>query len=210
MSTAAIKSPPINATSSIKEYTLEEYLQREEKALHKHEFYNGQIIRMAGAKARHNEIAMNLGSAIKIAIRPLPIKYRVYNSDQKIYIESENLSVYPDALVVSEAPQFWEGKEELIVNPLLIVEIASKSTASYDRTRKFDFYRHIPTFKEYVLVKQMTPSVESWFRTNPDTWHIVTEKNLSASIFLRSLGVSISLTDIYENITFNEKTKLRY
>jgi Uma2 family endonuclease len=207
MSAAALRIPQVVGIEPTKVFTLEEYLRREERAVHKHEFYNGQIIRMAGGKARHNEIAMNIGTAIKYAVRPLPLKYRVYNSDQKIYLESEKFGVYPDAVVVCEEPEFWQGREDLIVNPLLIVEVASKSTAQYDRKGKFELYRQLPSFKEYILVQQKTPLIESWFRLEPNTWNIDTVKDLSASILLRSLGVSISLSDVYENILFTEKPK---
>lgn len=207
MSVAALKVPQVVGVETTKIFTLEEYLRREERAVHKHEFYNGQIIRMAGGKARHNEIAMNIGSAIKYVVRPLPLKYRVYNSDQKIYLETEKFGVYPDAVVVCEEPEFWQGREDLIINPLLIVEVASRSTAQYDRKGKFELYRQLTSFKEYILVQQKTASVESWFRIEPNTWNIDTVKDLSASIVLRSLGISIPLSEVYENIVFNEKAK---
>ncbi len=207
MSVAALKVPQVVGVETTKIFTLEEYLRREERAVHKHEFYNGQIIKMAGGKAKHNEIAMNIGSAIKYAVRPLPLKYRVYNSDQKIYLEAEKFGVYPDAVVVCEEPEFWQGREDLIINPLLIVEVASRSTAQYDRKGKFELYRQLTSFKEYILVQQKTASVESWFRIEPNTWNIDTVKDLSASIVLRSIGVSIPLSEVYENIVFNEKAK---
>ena len=150
---------------------------------------------------------MNIGTAIKYAVRPLPLKYRVYNSDQKIYLEAEKFGVYLDAVVICEEPEFWQGREDLIVNPLLILEEASKSTAQYDRTGKFELYRQLPSFKEYILVQQKTPTVESWFRVEGNTWNIEMVKGLTDSILLRSLGVSIALSDVYENIVFGEKAK---
>ena len=120
-----------------KKYTLSEYLTREARALQKHEFYNGKIVRMAGAKARHNQIAANLTGALKCALRPIPRKFIVYNSDQKVYIESENVGVYPDALAVCEEPEFWQGREDLIVNPLLVIEVLSRSTVSFDKSGNF-------------------------------------------------------------------------
>ncbi len=153
-----------------KKYTLDEYLTREARSLQKHEFYNGKIVRMAGAKARHNQIAANLTGALKYALRPLPRKFIVYNSDQKVYIESENVGVYPDALVVCEEPQFWRGREDLIVNPLLVIEVLSRSTASFDKSGKFLLYEQLPSFQEYVLVEQNYPRVESWFRTTEHSW----------------------------------------
>lgn len=183
-------------------YTLDEYLAREIRSFSKHEFYNGKIIRIAGAKARHNQIAANLTGALKYALRPLPRKYIVYNSDQKIYIESENVGVYPDALVVCEEPQFWNGREDLIVNPLLVVEVLSRSTASFDKSGKFLLYEQLPSFREYALVEQNYPRVESWFQSTEHSWDKTVQTDVAGSIELRSIGVSITLSEIYEHISF--------
>ncbi|MBL7814379.1 MAG: Uma2 family endonuclease [Saprospiraceae bacterium] len=188
-----------------KVYTLEEYLRREERSVEKHEFYNGKIIKMPGGTDRHSEIGLNIGAALKWAVRPLPTKFRVYNSDLKIYIEPMNFGVYPDALVVCETPQYWNGRTDLIVNPLLIVEVLSRSTQVYDRFGKFDLYKMLPSFKEYVLIDSKKPSVETRFREEEDLWRIKTETNMSNTVSLRSLGVAIKMEDIYENINFTAK-----
>lgn len=186
-----------------KRYTLNEYLTREVRSLHKHEFYNGKIVRMAGAKARHNQIAANITGALKYTLRPLPRKFIVYNSGQKVYIESENVGVYPDAVVVCEEPQFWHGREDLIVNPLLIVEVLSRSTASFDKSGKFLLYEQLPSFREYILIEQNYPRVESWFRQTATSWDKTVQTTTEAIIQLRSVGVSLPLAEIYEHITFD-------
>ena len=181
-------------------YSLREHLKKEEKSVYKHKFYNGKIIPIAGEKAKHSEIATNMSHAIKLAIKPLPKKFRVYNSDLKIYIESAAKALYPDALVICEEPEYWEDREDLIMNPLVIVEVLSKSTDKYDRSNKFFLYETLPSFKEYVLIEQNTPFVECWFRETPTSWVKSKETNLHNAILLRSIGVSVSLDDIYENI----------
>ncbi|MBL7816624.1 MAG: Uma2 family endonuclease [Saprospiraceae bacterium] len=186
-------------------YSLREYLEKEEKSVYKHEFHNGKIIRMPGGKFNHNAISSNLVAALKYLVKPLPQKFWVINSDQKIYIEAADKVLYPDALVICEQPEFWEDREDLIVNPLVIVEVLSKSTAKYDRGAKFFIYETIPSFKEYVLVEQDSPLVETWFRETPTTWIKSQETNLNNAILLRSLGVSVNLVDIYENISFTQK-----
>jgi Uma2 family endonuclease len=200
----AIATRKIAKEAVIKTFSLQAYLSKEEKSLHKNEFYNGQIIPMPGAKARHNEIATNITSAIKVAVRPLPKTFRVFNSDQKIYIESENVSVYPDAVVVCEAPEFWNHREDLIVNPLLVVEILSKSTFKYDRGDKFMLYQAIPSFKEYVIIEQNKPHVESWFKTSDANWNQLWTDDLTQGIHLRTLDIFIPLMDIYEHIVFSK------
>ena len=187
-----------------KRYTLLEYLEREERSVNKHEFHNGKIIPMAGGKAKHSEIATNMSYAIKLVIKPLPRKFRVYNSDLKVYIESADRSVYPDALVVCQEPEYWNGREDLIVNPLLIVEVLSKSTKKFDKGDKFFLYETLPSFMEYVLIEQDKPHVEAWFQQSPSVWSKIKETDMAKSILLRSLGVSVPLTDIYEDIVFKK------
>jgi Uma2 family endonuclease len=193
----------ISHTTREKIYSLEEYLVREERALHKHEFHNGKIIRMPGGKAKHSEISTNITHAIKLNIKNLEKKYRVYNSDLKIYVEAEHKALYPDALVICEAPKYWNGREDLITNPLLIVEVASNSTKNYDRGDKFMSYRKLDSFKEYVLISQDNPIVEVFFQEKLNTWNISKSQGLDSNIFLQSIGINISLSDIYENIDFS-------
>ncbi len=185
-----------------KTYTLDEYLRREEKSVDKHEFYNGQIVKMPNAKFYHNLTSGNVSAAIKIAVKLLSKKYLVLGDGQKIYIESENISVYPDGLVISESPIFYKDQEYLLTNPLLVVEVLSRATQAYDKQGKFDLYTHLPSFHEYVLIDPKKHFVETRFREEPDLWRIKTEKDSNQSILLRSLGVSISLEDIYENVVF--------
>jgi Uma2 family endonuclease len=185
-----------------KNYTLLEYLRKEGKAMDKHEFYNGQIIKIPNAKFNHNLIAANTVSAMKYMVKPLSTKYFVLGDGQKIDIEAENTAVYPDALVICKAPKYYQDIEYIIVNPLLIIEILSRSTAAYDHGRKFDLYKMLPSFKEYVLIDYRKHSVETRFKEDEELWRIKTETNLENTIHLRSIGISISLSDIYENVIF--------
>ncbi len=207
MSSSAIAHKEVSVKQIKQErlYTLREYLEREERSLHKHEYHQGKITRMAGGKAKHSEIATNIAHAIKTVIKPLPTKFRVYNSDLKIYIEPRDKSVYPDALVICKEPIYWEDREDLIVNPMLIVEVSSHSTKNYDRGDKFLLYELLPTFTEYLLVEQDFPFVETWYKRSPTLWEKCVETDMQKSITLNSLGISITLADVYENIVFKKK-----
>lgn len=187
---------------SNKIYTHEEYLRIEERAKNKNEFYKGLIIPMAGAKATHNEISANIVATLKAAVRPLPKTYRIYTSDQKIRIEAEDTTVYPDALVICEKPEFWKGREDVIVNPFVIVEVLSKSTQNYDRGEKFMLYQRLPSLKEYIVVEQHIPLVESWYQLEENTWQKTTAHGTESILQLRSLGISLHLDEVYEHIDF--------
>ncbi|AXE20864.1 Uma2 family endonuclease [Runella rosea] len=197
LTTSILRKPRSN-----KIYTHEEYLRFEEKAQHKNEFYKGLINPIAGAKATHNEISANVVSTLKNGVRPLKTIYRVYTSDQKIRIETEDTTVYPDALVICEKPEFWNGREDVIVNPFVIVEVLSKSTQNYDRGEKFMLYQRLPSLKEYVVVEQHTALVESWYQIEENTWQKTAAHGVESNLSLRSLGITLRLEDVYEHITF--------
>jgi Uma2 family endonuclease len=188
-------------------FTLEEYLRKEETSVERHEFYDGKIIKMANAKFYHNLIAGNTFYAIKSLIRATSKKYLILGDGQKVYIEAENVAVYPDALVVCEQPIFHDNLESILTNPILIVEILSRSTHLYDRTAKFDLYKLLPSFKEYVLIDSRKCAVETRFQEAPNLWRIHNEMDIEKAIRLNLLEGNIELKEIYENVVFKIKAK---
>jgi Uma2 family endonuclease len=185
-----------------KVYTLWEYLAREERAKGKYEFYNGTIIKMPNAKYNHHLIASNMLHFIRIALQNQDKKYVVLGDGQKIYIESENVAVYPNALVIFEKPIFYQNREDILLHPLLVVEVLSRKTSLYDRTAKFDLYQAISSFKEYVLVDPKKINVETRYREADDLWRITPHTINNQSIKLKSLDISLDMTNIYENVNF--------
>lgn len=185
-------------------YTLEQYLQMEEIAEERHEYIDGQIIPKPMARAPHNEIAANLIAALKIAVKSLDKKYRIYSSNQKIYLPSLNMGLYPDAVVVCEKPEFWDDNKILLTNPLAIFEVLSKSTGKYDQGGKFLDYQTLDSFKEYVILDQDKCQVQIFYREEPDLWRKSSFTDLNAQIELKSIGCVVALRDIYEEILEEE------
>ena len=182
-------------------YSLREYLAREEKSVYKHEFHNGKIVRMAGGKFKHNAIASNVVATLKYLVKPLPKKFWVINSDQKIYIESVDKAIYPDALVICEIPEYFEGREDTITNPLIIVEVLSDSTKNYDKTLKFDMYRSIPSFKEYVLIHQDRQKMTVYTKQIDATWVLKDYEGEDAVAILYALhDCPLSLKRLYRGL----------
>lgn len=120
------------------------------------------------------------------------------DSNIKIQIDAFNHFVYPDAVVVCEKIQHYKNRKDVIVNPLLIVEVLSQSTKKYDRGEKFTEYRTLPSFKEYVLVEQTFPSVTTFYREAEDLWRTTDYRSIEDSIPLHSLNVAIAMKDMYE------------
>jgi Uma2 family endonuclease len=181
-------------------YSLEEYMRLEAKAKDKHEFINGQIIKMPYAKAPHNIISANISAEMRFGLKKLPTKYVIFSSDQQIYFPSLNAGVYADALAVCEKPVYWDKEKLLLVNPIIVVEVLSRSTSKYDRAGKFDKYKTLESIQEYILIRQEESYVEIWFRESPGRWTETIVKDRTQFITLQSVGIQIAMSDIYENI----------
>ena len=185
-----------------KKYSIEEYLYMEDRSVEKHEFYNGRIIKMPGAKPVHNLIATNIATQLNVELEKKTATYFVLNSDTKIHIPRLNSFVYPDAVVVCETIELYPGSETVITNPLLIVEVLSPSTEGYDRKEKFSYYKRIPSFKEYVLVEQDMPCVTTSYRIAELTWQDTIVDGIASSIHLQSIDCTIALSKIYKRVAF--------
>jgi len=194
----------LKPTKPPRRYTLEEYLRREERSQERHEYFDGIIVPVPMAKGPHNIITANIIVALGNALKAADKDYTLFTNSQKVYLPSLNFGLYPDALVISESPVYWDDNEVLLINPLLIVEVLSRSTRGYDRSEKFSEYKTLPTFCEYVLIEQTRYMVETRFREEPDLWREKTYMDLNDRIVLRSIGCSVALADIYRKIALKE------
>ena len=185
-----------------KVYTAKEYLAFEERAKNKHEFYNGKIVKMPGATYQHNRIATNIIVELSILLKEK--KFEVLNSDMKIHIPQLESFVYPDAVVIFEKVQFYENRTDVIINPLLIVEVASRSTKKYDRTTKFEYYKTLPSFKEYVLVEQVQPWVIASYKIADRTWQDTEAASLEESVYLQSVDCTLEMKRVYHGVPFGK------
>lgn len=195
-------SPKLILHKPFRKYTLEEYLRKEANSIHKHEFINGEIIKIPNARYNHNLIAMNIAVEMTNATDNLEKEYQILGSDQKLYFPNLDEGVYADTLAVCEKPLFWDDDDLLLINPILVVEVLSKSTQKYDKTGKFNKYKTLESFKEYVMIRQNECYAEVWFRERPGLWHETIVTDIEGKLPLQSLGVEISMKRIYKNVNF--------
>lgn len=94
----------------------------------------------------------------------------------------------------------YEGGKQALLNPILITEVSSNSTASYDRRGKFRKYKTIPTFREYLLIEQNTPIVDVLYKNDEGEWGLKTYIGLEEVVHLQSIDCKLKMSDIYENI----------
>ena len=181
-------------------YSEEEYLALEETADCKSEYIDGQIFPMAGGSTNHNRIALNFSTELNFAFKKLD--YRVFISDVRLWIPQKRIYTYPDVMVVVGETEYFNNRTDTITNPKIIVEVLSDSTKGYDQGRKFEAYRTIPTFVEYLLVDQTKIYVEQYSKTANKRWSLREYDAEDTVITLASVEFQISLTDVYNKVKF--------
>jgi Uma2 family endonuclease len=185
------------ATAALTHYTPEEYLALERNAEFKSEYLDGRIVAMAGVSSSHNTIAGNVHAELRHHFRGRAC--RAFISDIRVQIGGGRRYVYPDVFAVCGEPVYMDGTLDTLMNPVLIVEVLSPSTEAYDRGEKFLHYRTIETLQEYVLIAQDRALVERFVRGG-DFWTLSTISDLNAALKLTSVGCTIPLREIYENV----------
>lgn len=179
-------------------FTPDEYLTLEREAERKSEYFNGEIFAMAGASPRHVLIVTNVVSEFRGQLKTRPCT--VYSTDLRLKISATGLYTYPDVIVVCGEPQFNDDHKDTLLNPTLIVEILSESTKNYDRGAKFEQYRMIKSFVEYVLIAQDKCHVEHFVRQAGNRWLLSETNRMEDTIELSSIACNLMLTEVYDKV----------
>ncbi|HHY54840.1 MAG TPA: Uma2 family endonuclease [Chloroflexi bacterium] len=179
----------------------EAYLAAERAGEKKHEYYAGEVYAMAGASERHNLVAMNIGASLHSQLRRRACN--VYPSDMRVKVSALGFYTYPDISVVCGAPQFEDARRDTLLNPLVIVEVLSPSTENYDRGRKFQMYRTLPSLVEYLLVAQDSIHIEHYTRQPDGRWLFFESDQPDAVFQLDAIGCTLAAADVYEKVTFD-------
>ena len=190
------------ALSDKNRYTREEYLTMEAAADSRREFIDGEIFAMADGSRNLSVICVNLMWCLREAVDSKDCV--AFDGKMKLEIPAANGFVYPDAMVVCGGIEFSEGKNDILRNPLLIIEVLSPATQAFDRGKKFKFYRGLESVQEYVMISQDEPLVEAYFRRDPKTWLYTVAKGLEDGLEFASLAHRIALEDIYRKVVFTE------
>ena len=181
----------------------EDYLKMEEVSPVKHEYFDGEIFQMAGASDNHNTLAMNVAAELHQQLKKRDCK--VYQNDMRLYIEKEEIYVYPDIMVVCGKPKIKKYKSlDNILNPVLIVEVLSSSTADYDKGAKFEQYRTIESFKEYILVSQDTKQITRYTKQKNGSWVLMDFIGDKTEIELVSIDCKLTMDDVYDKVDLEQ------
>ena len=183
-------------------YSPEEYIALEEAADYKSEYIDGEIIPMAGGSTNHNQIAGNFYAELSFAFKKLD--YRVFMSDVRLWLPQGRIYTYPDVMVVVGEPEYYNNRTDTITNPSVIIEVLSPSTKGYDRSKKFEAYRSIPKFQEYLLIDQTRIYIEHFSKTDKKRWSFCEYDESDDAIALSSLSFEVSLADIYNKVNLEQ------
>jgi Uma2 family endonuclease len=191
----------MSLAESSRRLTETEYLEIERAAHFKSEFFDGEMFAMAGGTPLHSLIAVNFAAELRNQLKGRPCA--VYNSDLRIKVEATGLFTYPDVSVVCGPLDFAEGTDDTVLNPALIVEVLSDSTEAYDRGKKFENYRQIGQLRAYLMAGQNEPRIEQFTRQNDGNWLLSEAAGVESRLEIPSLGMAISLAEVFANVTFN-------
>lgn len=177
--------------------TYEDYLALERRSDVKHEFLDNRIFAMSGGTLEHARLASSLARELGVALQGKPCN--VFSSDLRIRVKAIGLATYPDLSVACGKPQTEDG-DLTLVNPVLLVEILSPTTKSYDRIVKLPHYKRIPSLIEYLMVSQTERAIDVVRRIGPRRWELIEVRD-DEVLELQSIDVKLSLASIYADPT---------
>jgi Uma2 family endonuclease len=178
--------------------SIEAYLEMENAADEKHEYYKGEIFAMSGAKVPHNTIATNFLGTLFNKLKGK--KCKPFNSDQRIHIPSNSLFTYPDISIICGEIITLNNDDYNVLNPTVIIEVLSKSTKNYDRGEKFKLYRDIATLKEYIVVDSESIHIEVFRLNESGHWELEEYNLLTDSVTIKAINEAVFLSEIYDGV----------
>ncbi len=177
--------------------TAAQYLEWDRQQTVRHEFYDGEVFAQAGGTRQHSLISTNTARVIGVELTGH--EREAHGSDMRIHIEATGYYAYPDVSVV--CPSVEGESEDVISNPVLLVEVLSPSTADSDRGGKFGHYRQIPSLKEYLVVWQDEPRVEQHQKTADGLWLLREVVGIDQMLNLISIDRAVPLSESYAMVS---------
>jgi Uma2 family endonuclease len=190
-------------------YTVEEYLSLERSSDERHEFLDGDVYLMAGERPDHGTICTNISGQLYVQLRGKPCQ--VFSKDMKVRsgpepksrYEARGLYSYPDLIVVCDERRYHDEYKDVLLNPIVVVEVLSQSTEAFDRGEKWERYQTwLPSLMEYILVSQTKAHIEHFIRRSNGEWLYSLQRGLDGNLELASVGCTLALADIYDRIVF--------
>lgn len=188
------------STAPVGRLTPAEYLAAERASDRKHEFYRGEMFAMSGASRQHNRATVDL--TVWLANQLRDSKCETFSTDMRVLVDRTGLYTYPDIIVTCEEPKFLDKEFDTLLNPRMLVEVLSDSTESYDRGKKFDHYRQVPSLREYLLVSQNEPRIDRYSLLEDGRWALEVAEGLDAKMRVDVADADLPLAEVYRRVDF--------
>jgi Uma2 family endonuclease len=194
------------STQAVPFLTPEQYLEMERSAETRSEYLNGAMYAMSGSTITHafivNSALLLLGGQLRGR------KCAAFATDLRLFVRERQLITYPDIFVACEPYQDLDGRKDMLVDAVLIIEVLSPSSKNYDRGEKFLFYRSLPSFREYLLLAQDQIHAEHHVRQSDGSWVMREYSSAADEIALPSIECRLRLEDVYERVEFETASEL--
>ncbi len=181
-----------------KKYTLAEYFELDREAEGNFEYYHGEIIEMSGVSPNHARVERNL--MVKLSPRAFEKGCEVFPANLRVKVPDVPTYRYPDLTAACGGAKFVEiGGLQCLENPMLIVEVLSESTESYDQGEKFRLYKSIESFREYLLISQNTPDITLYQKHNEQFW-LRSDYTTGETLQITTLDFELSVDEVYQGV----------
>lgn len=177
--------------------TPEQYLEMERASEEKHEYYDGYVQAMSGARLKHNQIAGNILSEVGSFLKNK--ECQILPSDMRVCTPNRDTYMYPDASIVCGKPALEDDKFDTLINPSVVFEIWSPSTQKNDVGYKLIHYQHIPSLKEYVMIDSAKKFAQIVRRQQDGAWRFEDITDPAEELYIQTINFRLSLNDIYRN-----------
>ncbi len=186
--------------------SVDEYLEREANSIHRHEYLNGEMFLMPGSTLEHSAIATNVSAALVSQLADTDCIVR--GSDARLRTSPTGLYSYADAVVSCGEEQ---AEKNTLLNPVLMVKVLSDGTQNHDRGRKFELYRQIESFREYLVIAQDRVYVEHHRRDESihTQWTMRVLTGSDDVIPLSAVPAQLRIADIYRKVPVGASRELR-
>lgn len=182
-----------------KKFTIQEYLEFEEASIEKHEYYNGEIFEMPARRIPHNIISGNIAYLLKQGLKGKTC--RIFGGSQRLFIPQNDFFTYPDISIVCGKAETKNDDNFNLLNPIVIIEVLSKSTRDYDMGGKFALFRDIISLKEYILVDSESLNVYAFRINEGGHWELQEYKQIEDVLPIKVLDLTIPIVEIYEGVS---------
>ncbi len=187
------------ALRNMRFFTLEEYFALDQEGGERYEFFNGEVFNMSGAQPNHNIICVNIAREISTFLKKSGCQ--TFSSDQRVKVKESSPYLYPDLSVACQ-PEFEKINSLLtLINPILIIEVLSPSTAEYDKRAKFIQYQSIESLQYYILIDSEETAV-LYYQKSESGWLPTFLSEADDKLLIDSMNIILTLEEIYLQVNF--------